>query len=125
MKNKKMFWIGGLLVALLVVGVLGATSVFAQSPADTPLHGHGPGGHGLSDAALSAAADVLNMTTDELKTALQSGKTLQQLADEAGVDVEDVRAAIEAVRETEIRDHIQQALGDGTITQEHADWLLE
>ncbi|MCI0549906.1 MAG: hypothetical protein L0287_03030, partial [Anaerolineae bacterium] len=65
------------------------------------------------------------MTTDEVTAALQSGKTLEDLAEEAGVDIEDVRAAIQAVRETEMRERIAQAVDDGTITQEHADWLLE
>ena len=126
MKNRKTLLISGLLIALLTVGVIGATTVFAQSPTDAPLHGgRGPGGRGLSEAALAAAADALNMTTDELSAALQNGQTLEQLAEEAGVDIEDVRAAIQEVRETELRDRIEQAVADGTITQEHADWLLE
>jgi hypothetical protein len=74
---------------------------------------------------LEAAAKVLGMTTDELSTALQSGKTLEQLAQDANVDVQDVKDAIQAAHATEIRSRIQQALDDGTITQENADWLLE
>ncbi len=65
------------------------------------------------------------MTTDEVTAALQNGQTLEDLADKAGVDIEDVHAAIQAVHETELRERIAQALEDGTITQEHADWLLE
>lgn len=125
--NKKYFLvIGGLLAALLVVGVVGATSAYAQAPASVPMHGRGPGeGRGLGDAELAAAADVLGMTTDELSSTLQSGQTLQEVADAAGVDIEDVHAAIQAVHETEMRDRIAQAVEDGTITQENADWLLE
>jgi hypothetical protein len=74
---------------------------------------------------LQIAADALNMSTDELITALRSGKTLEDLATEAGVDIQDVQDAIQAARATDMRDRIQQALDDGTITQEHADWLLE
>jgi hypothetical protein len=126
MKKKISILIGGLLVALLVFGVLGATNVLAQGPTDAPVHGgRGPGGRGLSDAALAAAAKALDMTVDEVKSALQNGKTLQDLADDAGVDIEDVRAAIQAVRETEMRERITQAVEDGTITQANADWLLE
>jgi hypothetical protein len=47
------------------------------------------------------------------------------LAEEAGVDLQDVRDAIQAVRETELRTRIEQAVSDGTMTQEKADWLLE
>lgn len=126
MKNKKSILIGGLLVALLVVGVIGATSAFAQSPTSTFLHGRGPGeGRGLGLAGLQAAAEALNMTTDELITAIRSGKTLEQLADEAGVELQDVQDAIQAAHKEELRARIEQAVSDGTMTQEKADWLLE
>ena len=129
MKNKMSILIAGLLVALLVVGVIGATHAFAQGSYDLMQHGRGPGGpgggRGLGQAELEAAAEVLGMTTDEVTTALQSGKTLQDLADEAGVYFADVQAAIQAAHAAELRDRIAQAVDDGTITQENADWLLE
>ena len=127
MKKKISILVGGLLVALMVVGVIGATNAFAQSSIPAALlHGRGPGdGRGLRDAELAAAAEALDMTTDEVSTALQAGTTLEQLAEEAGVDLQDVRDAIQAVRETELRTRIEQAVSDGTMTQEKADWLLE
>lgn len=127
MKNKWFILIGGLLVALIVVGVVGATGVFAQGELTAPFHGGPGGGRGpwLGDAELEAAAKVLNMTTDELSTALQSGKTLEQIAEDAGVDFTKVQEAIQAAHATEMRERIQQAVDDGTITQENADWLLE
>ena len=126
MKNKMLILIAGLLVALLVVGVIGATNSFAQGSSDLMQHGRGPGSpHGLGQPELEAAAKVLGMTTDEVSTALQSGKTLQNLADEAGVKIEDVQSAIQAAHATELRERIAQAVTDGTITQENADWLLE
>lgn len=128
MKNKMSILIAGLLVALVVVGVIGATNAYAQSPFSAPLHG-GPGGGGrgggLGLEGLQIAADALNMTTDELITALRSGKTLEEIATEAGVDYQEVQDAIQAARTAGIRERIQQSLDDGTITQEHADWLLE
>ena len=126
MKNKKSILIGGVLVALLVTVVAGATSVFAQEPASTWMHGRGlGGGRGLGLTGLQVAAEALDMTTDELITELQSGKTLEEIAEEAGMDYADVQAAIQEAHATAMRDRIQQALDDGTITQEHADWLLE
>lgn len=129
MKNKKSILIGGLLVALLVIGVVGATNAYAQTPTGTPLHQGGPdggrGGRGLGQLELEAAAKVLGMTSDELSTALQGGKTLDQIAQDANVDIQDVQDAIQAAHATEMRDRIQQAVTDGTITQENADWLLE
>ena len=128
MKNKKSILIGGLLAALIVIGVIGATNAYAQTPTNTPFHDGGPGGgrgRGLGQPELEAAAKVLSMTTDELSTALQSGKTLEQLAQDANVDVQAVKDAIQAAHVTEMRSRIQQAVDDGTITQENADWLLE
>jgi len=126
MKNKKSILIGGLLVALLVVGVIGATSAYAQSSTSTLSHGRGPGGgRGLGLVELQVAAEALDMTTDELITALQSGKTLEEIADEAGVELQDVQDAIQAAHEEELRTRIEQAVADGTMTQEKADWLLE
>ena len=138
MKNKTSILIAGLLAALLVIGVIGATSVYAQGPTTTPTapqpptsqnqKGLGDGfgrGHGLGQPELDAAAKALNMTTAELTTALQSGKTLEQLAQDANVDIQVVKDAIQAAHVAEMRTRIQQAVTDGTITQANADWLLE
>jgi len=129
MTKKYLIVIGGLLAALLVVGVIGATNAFAQGSNAAWMNGRGPGsgghGFGLGQAELEAAAKVLGMTTDELSTALQSGSTLQDLADKAGVDIADVQAAIQAAHITEVLGRITQAVTDGTITQANADWLLE
>jgi len=132
MNKKYLIVIGGLLAALLVVGVVGATSAYAQG-SNPPAFGafgdgRGPGGgrgFGLGDPELEAAANVLGMTVDEVKSALQDGQTLQDIATEAGVDIDEVHAAIQAVHETEMRERIAQAVEDGTMTQDKADWLLE
>lgn len=127
MKTKLSILIGGLVIALLV-GVIGATNVYAQGSASDLWHGRGPGGgRGLrmGTAELEAAAQVLDMTTEELTTALQSGKTLEQIAEEAGVDYADVQEVVQAAHAEELRARIQQAVEDGTLTQENADWLLE
>ena len=65
------------------------------------------------------------MSTDDLSAALQDGKTLGELADAAGVDMQAVKDALNTAHQTEMRDRITQAVTDGTMTQEKADWLLE
>ena len=134
MMNKKFGWaIGALVIALLSVGVYGTTTVFAdENSPPHPFSGRGPGGmggphgrRGLDDAALEALSGVLDMSADDLSAALQEGKTLQDLADEAGVDIQEIQDALSAVRAASMRERIAQALEDGTITQEHADWLIE
>ena len=128
MKQKISILIGGLLVALMIVGAFGATNVLAQSSTViAPEHGGGGpgGGRGMGLVGLQAAAEALNMTTDELITALRSGKTLEEIATEAGVDFQDVQDAINASHQEELRTRIEQGVADGTISQEKADWLLE
>jgi hypothetical protein len=126
-KNKKSILIGGLLLALVVTVLagVGVSSVYAQSPVQTLGHGRGPGGGGLSPTGLQVAAQKLGMTTDELITALQGGKTLEQIAQEKGVDFATIQTAIQQQSQTDMRTRIQQAATDGTISQEKADWLLE
>jgi len=132
--KKKFGWvIGALVIALLAVGVYGTTTVFADDNTPPVLLGDrgrgGPGGphggRGLDSASLEAVANVLDMSTDDLSAALESGKNLPDLADEAGVDIQEIKDAISAVRAETMRQRIAQAVEDGSITQEHADWLLE
>src|SRR3990172_4921184 len=132
--NKKFGWgIGALVIVLLALGVYGTTTVLADdNNPPLPFGERGPGGpggphggRGLDGAALEAVAEVLGMSTDDLSAALQEGKTLQELADEAGVDIQKIRDALSAVREESMREHIAQAVEDGTLTQDKADWLLE
>ena len=130
MKKKIYIALGGLLAVLMLVGAVTATVAYAQTstpPATgVPTDGHPPGGgHGLGQAELAAAAKALGMTTDELSTALQGGKTLEDLATAAGVDIKDVQAAISAARAVEMRAQIAQAVTDGKMTQDKANWLLE
>jgi hypothetical protein len=129
--NKKFGWaIGALVVVLLAVGAYGATTVYADDNDPPSAFGErGPGGphggRGLEGAALEAVAEVLDMSTDDLSAALEEGQTLQDLADEAGVDMQEIFDAMSAVREESMRERVAQALEDGSMSQEKADWLLE
>jgi hypothetical protein len=81
----------------------------------------GHGGHPWRGLALETAATALDMTEDELRTALrEDGATLAGIAEEQGVPVEDLVAAlVEAAQE-----RIAQAVEDGRISQEQADTRL-
>ena len=121
--NKKYSWIiGALVIALLAVGVSSTTTAYAHEGG--PGGGKG-GGRSLSGEALEAAADLLNMSTDELTAALESGQKLRELVEAAGVDIQEFKDTLGAIREQSIRDRIAQGLEDGTITQEKADKILE
>lgn len=118
------------LVAVVTVVALSALAyvrpVAASAQQTTLAHGGGGGGRGYcGQAGLEAAAEALGMTTDELTTQLWAGESLADLADEAGVELQAVQDAVTAACQQATRDRIEQAVTDGTITREHADWLLE
>ena len=79
---------------------------------------HGKGGRrGPHSEVL---AQVLGMTTDELRTELKSGKTIAQVAADQGVDVQVVIDALTA----EMTNHIADEVASGELTQEEADAKL-
>jgi hypothetical protein len=119
---------------VLVASLAGAAYVFADEPTTAPTpktYGWGWGcGRGIGgQAGLEAAAELLGMTADELSTQLWGGRTLADLAEKAGVDLQTLRDAVEAANqaamEEAMRDAIAQALENGYITQAQADWLLQ
>ena len=139
-------WFKVSLVGLLVFGavaVLMSGIAFAQD--DTNLAPNKalphPGGRGFGrglggQVGLEAAADALGMTTEELSAELWAGNTLADIAGEKGVDLvelhETVQAAVQAEmeaakveKEAAMRETLDQALDNGTITQDHYDWLIE
>ena len=65
-------------------------------------------------------AGILGISVEELEAAREDGTKLPELIEELGLDAEEVKAEMQAAREAAI----QQAVEDGTITQEQADELL-
>jgi len=133
MTKKRLVLLGGVaLIVVLVASLAGATFVSADETTPTSkTYGWSRGfGRGIGgQAGLEAAAELLGMTADELSTQLWGGRTLADLADKAGVDLQTLRDAVEAANqaamEAAVRDAIEQALENGYITQEQADWLLQ
>jgi hypothetical protein len=66
-------------------------------------------------------AEELGLSVQELFTELQDGKTLGELASEKGLDVE----AITAKHLAQLEENLNQAVEDGKITQNQADWMLQ
>ncbi len=79
----------------------------------------------LGTAELDAAAKALGMTSADLSAAMKSGKTLSDLATQKGVALKTVQDAIQAARDAEFTGQVKQAVTDGKITQDKANWLLE
>ncbi|MBC7228346.1 MAG: hypothetical protein H5T61_14125 [Thermoflexales bacterium] len=143
-RTKRILGVGMALGLVALVGLLGLLMVapaFAQenTPPTTPTpgssqgpglgrgwgRGFGFGGFGGSWATFDAVAEALGMTPEQLFSELHSGKTLEEIAEEKGVDIQKVYEAAQAARVQQMKDAIQQAVEDGRMTQEQADWLLE
>ena len=80
--------------------------------------GHGRGGRG--GPGLEAAATALGLTADELRTELQDGSTIAEVASEKGVDLTTVTDALLAAT----KERLAEAVASGKITQEDADERL-
>ncbi len=70
-------------------------------------------------------AEALGLTPEALFSELHAGKTLEEIAEAQGVDIQTVQEAIQSVRVKAMKEAIEQAVADGKMTQEQADWLLE
>ena len=79
--------------------------------------GRGPGGRG---PGLESAAKALGVSEDDLKTALQDGKTIAEVAKDKGVDKQTVIDALVA----DAKAKTAEAVTDGKLTQEQADERL-
>ena len=109
---------GAPMVALDGGGIPGGDG---QMPGDGDHGGMGDGfrgGPGGDDIA--GAADALGMTSDELQTALNSGKTIADLAKDKGVDIDTV---IDAMLQS-MKAHFDAEVASGEHSQEEADAML-
>ena len=132
MTNKKrLVLLGGIaLIVVLVASLAGAALVFADEPTTTPETPCGCGGRGFglgggSWTMFDTAAVALGLTPEEFFAELHAGKTLEEIAEAQGVELEAVQEAMNAARAEAMREAIEQAVEDGNLTQEQADWLLE
>jgi hypothetical protein len=131
---KRFLKITGVIGALVVVvALVGATAALAQGPGQSDTftppgraqmqRGAGAGLRVMAvdqDEMHDAIAEALGISLAELEAARAEGKTLFVLAQELGVDFTEVREAMSAVHEASL----EQAVTDGTISQEQADWML-
>lgn len=81
--------------------------------------GHGGPGRGLR-VGMETAAETLGMSVADLRTALRDGQTLAEVAEAQGVEVQTLIDALVA----EVKEHLDQHVTDGDMTQEEADEKL-
>jgi hypothetical protein len=73
------------------------------------------------DSLIGMIAEELDMSMQDLFAELQDGKSLAEVASENGVDVQAIADAYLA----QLEENLTQAVADGKITQNQADWMLE
>jgi hypothetical protein len=78
------------------------------------------GGPGRGPGNLEAAAGAIGVTVDELRTALQGGQSLAEVAQSKGVDPEKVVSALVA----DLQARVAERVSSGAITQAQADEKL-
>jgi hypothetical protein len=100
-----------------IAAAVDATHPMGEGGFGGPGHG-GPGGPG---ASLETAAKALGISEDDLKSELQDGKTIADVAKEKGVDEQKVIDALVA----EAKARSAEAVKAGKITQEQADEHLK
>ncbi len=141
MTKRKLALVMGMLALVTILGVASVGAAFAhtgapptQSTPTTPNlqpspgkfgRGFGFGFRGGDTVTFDAVAKALNLTPTQLFEQLHAGKTLSEIAAAQGVDMSAVQAAVNASRIQAMKDEIAQAVKDGKITQEQADWLLQ
>jgi hypothetical protein len=118
------------LAAILLGAAVLVVPGLAQEPEATPTApparcGPGFGFRGGSWEMFDAQAEALGLTPEELFVELHGGKSLTDIAEARGVDLEDVQDAMEAARAEAMKEAIRQAVEDGRFSQAQADWLLE
>ena len=80
----------------------------------------GRGGHGPMRFATDGLSKVLNLSSTELQTQLQSGKSLADIAKAQNVDIADVKAQLTA----DFKAHLDEEVTSGEHTQAEADQKL-
>ena len=94
---KKLVVSSAMLIVFLMATVVSVSLVFADEPVDGAQENHK--GYTVETAdrwaiKFAAAAEVLDMTVEEIEAEVQAGKYLPQIAAERGVDVQTLRNAV-------------------------------
>ena len=134
----KKWFLGIAVVATLVLALLSAGYVFAQTTSPTPQapgsgYGRGMMGGGMMgyagtgvegpmhDAMVAAFAQKLGITVDDLNARLAKGETMAQIAASKGLTSAEFYTLMKDARSQAI----DQAVKDGTLTQAQADWMKQ
>jgi hypothetical protein len=112
-RNKMKNWLKYSLIGLLVVVVLAGVVVGILYFRDHRYHHP------------DLVAVTLGLKEKELQGQIRSGKTVEELAEEAGISPDEFQEKMQEAWEEDFTSRLEQALKDDRITQEQYDWLKE
>jgi hypothetical protein len=104
-------------IVLLALAALGVSVVFAQGARSPNQNGYG----WMHDYVEQSLAAKLGLTEEQVEDQLASGKTMYQIALDNGIKQEDLAAFMTDVHKVAFAN----AVKDGVITQDQADWMLQ
>jgi predicted DNA-binding protein YlxM (UPF0122 family) len=112
-----------------VIPALAEEGPVEETPCPWPGRGMARGGfgwHGGLWTMFDTMAEGLGLTPQEFfAESHDAGKSLTEIAEEQGVDLDSVYEAMKDARGEAMREAIQQRVEDGSLSQEQADWMLE
>lgn len=129
-------------IAILGIAVLAFSAIgtaFAHGPnpgspdGDDPYpygYGHMGGGYGmgwygeegpLHDAMIASLAEALELPADELEARHDAGETLWEIAEAEGLTEDEIQKLMFSAHDQAL----ENAVAEGWLTQEQADWMSE
>jgi len=140
--KKSLLVISVLLTVLVTLSIAGFAYAQSNTPPtpETPYrsYGYGYGMHGWSrggmmwgidpdaaygpmhDEMLETFADALGLSVDELNAEIENGNTMWDIARQQGLSDEEIYDLMFTARAAAL----EQAVADGFLTQEQADWMI-
>jgi predicted DNA-binding protein YlxM (UPF0122 family) len=103
-----------------IVGGIVTGVIPVQAEDDNPGPGHGRDWGGPWNI-LETVAEALGLTPEDLRSELEGGKTLGEVAEAQGVDTQAIVDAVHA----QVQEMLQEAVESGRLTQDQADRILE
>jgi hypothetical protein len=70
-------------------------------------------------------ADLLGISVDEMKDYWAEGKNLKEIAEQEGINLEDLRVSMRETRMQHMQERLQSLVDNGVISQEQADQKLQ
>lgn len=134
--KKTLIFVAVIGIFAIALGVVGFAYAQDDDPETKPWGGRGWHGQGMMgrwgydddgdgkagpmhDSMHAAIAEALGLTVEELDAAHDEGKTAWDIAEEQGLGEEEFSTLMFDARSSAL----QQAVADGSITQEQADWM--